>query len=1322
MTVRAEERSAFRRAASGLSGGRRAKVAYRNGKLLAPVWQLRYEYARSAAVNPTRILRPSAVDGKEVAHSISYNDAGQPLQMIESGWSPTAPGKPLSIARTTTMHYSSINGRSVLVQIDGPQPNGPLNSPVDSDITRYEYDATGSMVQRVHSPGNMITEVMERDDAMRVTLTRTNDGVRLLENSKVLDYRGLPLNMTQRASFGTKSNAGEALARTTHFTYDGFGRMASVTKPDGTTLRTEFDADGHPTALIDALGNRADSRFDSEGKLVAMVTKDARGAVIGGMLNLWDDQNRLRARLNPLGLDRARGPSRHPGETVSYDANLEVSAVAEQGGQTHMLAEDNSTRELHVGRAGMQFIDGANRAHAMLVDDFGRVVFEVTPDAGSFTFEYGPNFLEKVHTSIDGGQLKRERLTFHPNGRLAKRTLGSCTESFFYEGDLLMRLDGCGNTQRYERNAFGLIVAHHQSMAKHAGQSAALVFTSTYAYDPANGQMTERRLPDGQRLVYNYSKADGSGTAILRDAGWLAWIDHYLGRPVAAALRGIAPGLALEPVVGDVVRRPFGGVASYKHGNGVRAARSFDVAGKLTGIDITTPAGPLEILRYRYNASGTVQTITRNGAVIGYEYDSMRRLILERPMPPAASKMASAAVAGVTLTDASVFSAVYSALGERRIGAQHAMRDAFGRQSAHGRQLLRYDDAHRLTAVLEDGKTIASYRYDALGNRIAKTVGAETTFFLYDSARRLVAEADAGGRVETQYLYIDNEPVAMMRANGGARTRDLYSIHADARGLPLAVTDDERNVVWRAQFDAFGNLRQAPVMVPVTRSAGPSLVSEAHAAAPASFAIPLRMAGQYSDTETGLYYNVHRYYDPAQGRYITPDPTGLAGGEHAYQYAGGDPLGKIDPLGLFEIPLKFLLGDPFQMLAGEPLWDLPVTDNGHSDIVRVAFTHYMMQNPGRFSNHTIDWVIRNVYHTDANGPGCLVLPLASDPTLPWVNGGGQCNAKAHFDNPNDGPMYTGKVDLDDPARNSMLTDSYKDGRDDNWIADSLTLRETHQADYTKVLGKDISWSLSAFGANLHATADFYSHSNWVDQTTRGGVVSNSYTIKDGDGKQVKKTECGWIPPGLNQTRLWNGRSDDIKLSHLFTGTVLGPGQTARAGTLGFPMRDANTVCGMHSGLTDYGDLQCHDDETTHGYWAKDHENELAPGEAPYTSTERAGFDADNLYFWEVQEYAPRVGPESLGNPKGKFGVDWYADYGETNLPRGARIYVRRSIRTRHEMAMALAIKDTQREIDKLWQASRRVSVGNLTLEQVFAAGKDAKDANDIIYIGKHSKL
>jgi RHS repeat-associated protein len=60
----------------------------------------------------------------------------------------------------------------------------------------------------------------------------------------------------------------------------------------------------------------------------------------------------------------------------------------------------------------------------------------------------------------------------------------------------------------------------------------------------------------------------------------------------------------------------------------------------------------------------------------------------------------------------------------------------------------------------------------------------------------------------------------------------------------------------------------------------------------------LRYPGQVVDEETGLSYNLHRYYDAATGRYIQADPIGLAGGWNRFGYVGGDPLGYADDEGL----------------------------------------------------------------------------------------------------------------------------------------------------------------------------------------------------------------------------------------------------------------------------------------------------------------------------------------------------------------------------------------------------------------------------------------
>ncbi|MFP1774405.1 RHS repeat-associated core domain-containing protein, partial [Lonsdalea quercina] len=59
----------------------------------------------------------------------------------------------------------------------------------------------------------------------------------------------------------------------------------------------------------------------------------------------------------------------------------------------------------------------------------------------------------------------------------------------------------------------------------------------------------------------------------------------------------------------------------------------------------------------------------------------------------------------------------------------------------------------------------------------------------------------------------------------------------------------------------------------------------------------LAFAGQLRDSESGLCYNRFRYYDPAGGGYISPDPIGVLGGLNQYAYVR-NPLVCTDPLGL----------------------------------------------------------------------------------------------------------------------------------------------------------------------------------------------------------------------------------------------------------------------------------------------------------------------------------------------------------------------------------------------------------------------------------------
>ncbi|SAK59720.1 YD repeat-containing protein [Caballeronia temeraria] len=107
----------------------------------------------------------------------------------------------------------------------------------------------------------------------------------------------------------------------------------------------------------------------------------------------------------------------------------------------------------------------------------------------------------------------------------------------------------------------------------------------------------------------------------------------------------------------------------------------------------------------------------------------------------------------------------------------------------------------------------------------------------------------------------------------------------DHLGTPQELLDESGKVVWLARYKAWGARKPTPY--------GKTDAADTDNA--------IRFQGQYADEETGLTYNRHRYYDTSAGRFISPDPIGLAGGVNLYQYAP-NPVQWIDPLGLATKP------------------------------------------------------------------------------------------------------------------------------------------------------------------------------------------------------------------------------------------------------------------------------------------------------------------------------------------------------------------------------------------------------------------------------------
>jgi RHS repeat-associated protein len=163
------------------------------------------------------------------------------------------------------------------------------------------------------------------------------------------------------------------------------------------------------------------------------------------------------------------------------------------------------------------------------------------------------------------------------------------------------------------------------------------------------------------------------------------------------------------------------------------------------------------------------------------------------------------------------------------------------------------------------------FTYNSSGQRTRKDA-ADTHYYHYDQSGQLIAETDTAGTLLKAYIWLHGQPLAMIDPDGA-----VHYYHNDHLGTPQLMTNADKTTVWSADYLPFG---QADVIVATVES-------------------NLRFAGQYFDSETGLHYNYHRYYDPKLGRYLRADPIGFEGGDlNLYVYVFNNPINLTDIKGL----------------------------------------------------------------------------------------------------------------------------------------------------------------------------------------------------------------------------------------------------------------------------------------------------------------------------------------------------------------------------------------------------------------------------------------
>jgi RHS repeat-associated protein len=182
-----------------------------------------------------------------------------------------------------------------------------------------------------------------------------------------------------------------------------------------------------------------------------------------------------------------------------------------------------------------------------------------------------------------------------------------------------------------------------------------------------------------------------------------------------------------------------------------------------------------------------------------------------------------------------------------------------------------YSDRGRLAHVT--GAAALDFFYNGLGRRVLKAGTAGGTYYVYDEAGHTLGEYSSGQPAGTETVYLGDLPVAVVTASG------YYYALGDHLNAPLVLAQSDGTTVWDwRNHDPFGN------NAPITSDT--------------SLTYDHRFPGQVADSDTGLFYNYYRDYDPQTGRYIESDPIGLAAGVNTYAYVSANPLSGTDPLGL----------------------------------------------------------------------------------------------------------------------------------------------------------------------------------------------------------------------------------------------------------------------------------------------------------------------------------------------------------------------------------------------------------------------------------------
>lgn len=601
-----------------------------------------------------------------------------------------------------------------------------------------------------------------------------------------------------------------------------------------------YDANGNRWADVDPKGNAVSRDFDTQNRLVQVVSPaPAAGSAAPSVRLRYDELGSLAAVKDPRGLETSYG----------------VDGLINTKGQS---SPDTGATGMSYDAAGnvLTRTDARGKTTTYAYDALGRPTSATYASGAPTVYQY------------DGGGSPAP----YSKGRLTRITdeSGSTSYTYDFRGRVLTKTQTVtGKPAQVLRYTWG-------SSGSATGQLVAMTYPSglqaNYAYDAA-GRFSA--------LTVNPVNANGIGTNTGVAIGILSGVTYNGANEVTGWTwaNGTAYRRTFDSF-GRLVSYPLGNPSGSGAAGGLMRTLQFDPAGLILGYTHTNAAGaqPVFDQGFTYDNLGRLTTQTLSGASYGYSYDLTGNRT-QRTLSGTGYAVTTA-VASNRVTQA-------QALG----GTQVFSYDNAGNTLADGSVTYSYSDRGRMSsATLAAGKV--SFLYNGLEQRVAKSgpaalVPTGASYYAYDEAGRLAGEYDANQAPIYETVYLGSMPVAVLKQSGSAASSTLsnlaYNVYADHLDTPRVITRSaDEAMVWRWDgAEAFG-------------ATGP----DQNPKGLGIFVFNQRFPGQILDVETGNFYNWYRDYRPIWGRYTQSDPIGLHGGVNTYAYGLGNPITNIDPEGL----------------------------------------------------------------------------------------------------------------------------------------------------------------------------------------------------------------------------------------------------------------------------------------------------------------------------------------------------------------------------------------------------------------------------------------